>query len=88
MRELIATVTERGQVTLPAEVRDLLGLKPRDRVVFAIDDGQVQLKPARFTLDTAFQSVPALPPDVTIEEAIRMAKEERAERDTRKLRGA
>jgi AbrB family looped-hinge helix DNA binding protein len=71
MKELVATLTERGQVTIPTEVRDLLGLKPRDRILFAIDNGQVLLKPARFTLDSAFQSVPPFPSGVEIEDAIR-----------------
>lgn len=86
MKELVAKLTERGQVTIPAEVRDLLGLKPRDQVVFAIDDGQVRLKPVRFTLDSAFQSVPSLPAGVEIEDAIRIAKADRAARDARKMR--
>ncbi|MGE3597023.1 MAG: AbrB/MazE/SpoVT family DNA-binding domain-containing protein [Dehalococcoidia bacterium] len=86
MKELVATLTERGQVTIPSEVRDLLGLKPRDQVVFAIDDGQVRLKPVRFTLDSTFQSVPSLPAGVEIDDTIGIANDERAARDARKMR--
>jgi hypothetical protein len=68
------------------EIRDLLGLKPRDQVVCAIDDGQVRLKAVRFTLDNAFQSVPSLPAGVEIEDAIRIVKDERTARDARKIR--
>lgn len=32
-----STVTARGQVTIPAEVRRALGLKPRDKVVFEFE---------------------------------------------------
>lgn len=32
------TVTEKGQVTIPVEVRKALGLKPRDRVRIDYDD--------------------------------------------------
>ena len=30
MKEITTTLTQRSQVTVPAEVRRLLGLKPRD----------------------------------------------------------
>ena len=39
MREITATTTKRNQVTIPAEVRHLLGLKPRDKVTFTIENG-------------------------------------------------
>jgi len=38
---------------VPAEVRRLLGLKPRDKVAFAIDDGEVRLVPVTFTAASA-----------------------------------
>jgi AbrB family looped-hinge helix DNA binding protein len=42
----IGTVTAKGQITIPKEIRDQLGLKPGDRVSFAQDSpGQVSLKP-------------------------------------------
>ena len=39
MREITTTLTQRSQVTVPAEVRRLLGLKPRDKVTFTIAEG-------------------------------------------------
>ena len=86
MRKYASTITQRGQVTLPAEVRRLLGVKPRDRVEFIIDDGQVTVKPARFTAQTAFRSIKPLSPPIDIEEQIRIAKDERAERFVREMR--
>ncbi len=53
MKEIVTTVTQRGQVTLPAEVRRLLGIKPREKVAFRIDGNEVRLAPASFTLETA-----------------------------------
>jgi AbrB family looped-hinge helix DNA binding protein len=34
-----ATVTSKGQITIPVEVRRSLGLQEGDRVVFEIDEG-------------------------------------------------
>lgn len=42
MRQTIqVTVDERGRVTLPAEVRALLGMSGRGRVYFVIDDERI-----------------------------------------------
>ena len=80
MKELVTTMTQRGQITVPAEVRRLLGLKPRDKVAFKIDDGKVRLVPVAFTVESAFGSVEPLPDDMDFDERIREAKEERAAR--------
>lgn len=37
-------LTSKGQTTIPAEVRDYLGLKPGDRIVYAMKDGKVELR--------------------------------------------
>ncbi len=46
MRELETTVTQKGQVTIPAEIRARLGLKPRDRVRFEVEGDTVRIRPA------------------------------------------
>jgi antitoxin PrlF len=43
MVELLATVTDKGQVTVPAEVRRRLGIKPRDKLAFVLDGDTVRL---------------------------------------------
>lgn len=49
MKEVSATVTSKGQVTIPIEVRRHLGLEKGDRVAFVIDDeGSVELKTAKY----------------------------------------
>jgi AbrB family looped-hinge helix DNA binding protein len=37
VRMRATSITSKGQVTIPAEVRNALGLKPRDRVAFEVD---------------------------------------------------
>lgn len=49
-----ATMTSKGQVTIPAIVRTALGVEAGDRVEF------VQVEPGRFELVAATQSVTAL----------------------------
>ncbi|MBI2913421.1 MAG: hypothetical protein HYY03_05825 [Chloroflexi bacterium] len=81
-------MTQRGQVTVPAEVRRLLGLKPRDKVAFEIEDDKVQLLPARFTLESAFGSVKPATRTREFKAISRAARDEKAEKEARKLRHA
>lgn len=49
-----ATITSKGQITIPAIVRNTLGVEAGDRVEF------IQVEPGRFELVAATQSVTAL----------------------------
>ena len=42
-----ATVTSKGQITIPQEVRHRLGLKQGDQVVFVTENGATVMKPVR-----------------------------------------
>lgn len=42
-----ATITSKGQITIPQEVRRRLGLKQGDKVTFEVEDGRTVLKPCR-----------------------------------------
>lgn len=43
----VATLTSKGQTTIPKEIRDLLGLEPGDKLDFIVEaDGRVVLRPA------------------------------------------
>ena len=42
-----ATITSKGQITIPQEVRQRLGLKQGDKVTFEVENGLTVLKPYR-----------------------------------------
>lgn len=86
MTQVVTTMTQRGQVTVPAEVRRLLDLHPGDKVVFEITDGDVRIAPASFTLETAFGSVKRRTRTTDYKRISRDARDEKAEREVRKLR--
>jgi antitoxin PrlF len=37
-------LTSKGQTTIPVEIRQYLGLKPGDQIVYALKDGKVELR--------------------------------------------
>jgi len=54
-----STVTRKGQVTIPAEVRRRLGLRRGDRVAFLEEDDRIVLKPVESDVEAAFGLVKA-----------------------------
>lgn len=57
MKELETRLTQKGQVTIPAEIRARLGLKPKDFVRFELVGNEVKLKPASSTLLAGYGAV-------------------------------
>lgn len=81
MREIVSTVTRKGQVTIPIEVRKRLGVGTPDKVAFVLEDEGVRLKPATVSLASLFGSVPALPNEsADLEREIDEAMAEEADR--------
>lgn len=42
---VLATITSKGQTTIPKEIRDYLHLQTGDEIAFCIEDGRVVIKP-------------------------------------------
>ena len=42
-----ATITSKGQITVPREVRRVLGVKAGDRLLFESDEKGIRLRPVR-----------------------------------------
>ncbi len=45
MATLTATITSKGQITIPKSVRDALGLAEGQQVIFMLEDGRAYLHP-------------------------------------------
>lgn len=87
MRELVSTISSKGQVTLPIDVRRKLGVGTADKVAFVLtDDGTIELRPVRFTLESVIGSLPALPNEsIDLEREVAEAVEEQAAERMRRL---
>lgn len=77
-QEIIMPVTRKGQVTIPAVIRQFLGLQKTGRVAFAIEDGEVKIKPAKATLEAAYGAVKPLTQPEDFEKIAQIAQEEHA----------
>lgn len=88
MKELISTISSKGQVTIPVEVRRQLGVHPADKVAFVVsDEGKVEVRPVRFTLESVLGSIEALPNEsIDLDREIEEAKETAAARRVERLR--
>jgi antitoxin PrlF len=83
MREIISTITTKGQVTIPVEIRRLLGVGPQDKIAFVVENDQVHLLPrgsvAQRTAGALKSEQPALSPDQEREAAELAFAQEREE---------
>lgn len=51
---LSSSVTTKGQVTIPMELREKLGIKPGDRVGFVDEDGKIVLQRQETAIEAVF----------------------------------
>ena len=56
---LQSVVTSKGQTTIPKQIRELLKLKPNDRLFYLVEEGKVVLKPLHGDILELRGSVPA-----------------------------
>jgi AbrB family looped-hinge helix DNA binding protein len=59
MYALETTITSKGQVTIPVEVRKALKLKPKDKVLFELEGGIAKITPVPSKLIAGFGAVSA-----------------------------
>lgn len=56
-----STISSKGQITVPREVRNRLGLRPGDRVEFVVEQGRTTIRPAGAPENPFQKYVGALP---------------------------
>jgi AbrB family looped-hinge helix DNA binding protein len=77
-REYTMTLTRKGQVTIPVEIRRLLGVEPYKQVTFQVEEGEVRLRPAQATLEAAYGAVKPLSQPEDFEKLTEIAQEDHA----------
>jgi AbrB family looped-hinge helix DNA binding protein len=76
--QYIMPMTSKGQVTIPAAVRQLLGLQKSGKVAFRVKGAAVTVEPAQATLEAAFGAVEPLSRPEDFEKLLEIAHEEQA----------
>jgi AbrB family looped-hinge helix DNA binding protein len=60
-KEMSSTISSKGQITVPIEIRIRLGLKEGDRVEFVAENGRTIMRPARSPQNPFEKYIGALP---------------------------
>lgn len=76
--QYIMPMTSKGQVTIPAAVRQLLGLQKSGKVAFKVAGTTVTVEPAQATLQAAYGAVEPLSRPEDFERLLEVAHEEQA----------
>ncbi len=83
----LATISSKGQETIPIDVRRRLGVGASDRAAFVVtNEGNVELRAERFTLESVLGSLAALPNEsIDLDREIADATAEAAAEPMRRL---
>lgn len=76
VREYETTISRKGQITLPLDIRRLLKLHPKDKITIRFEEGEVKVVPRKTTFLDHYQSVSALASPHTWEEMLDIAYED------------
>lgn len=65
---MLATITSKGQVTVPKAIRDSLHLRPGDKLDFLLDDGELRVAPVKSSVTALKGMLPKPATPVTLEQ--------------------
>jgi len=74
MKELRSGITKKGQATIPAAVRRLLGVGPHDVIAFVIEDGDVRIRAAERVVARTAGAFKSHEPPLSAEELRELAE--------------
>jgi len=79
MKEIISTISSKGQLTIPAEVRRHLGVQSHEKIAFVIEsEGEVKLRVPRYSdIDSVVGKAGSLKRPLSWHEMRKIAKEDR-----------
>jgi AbrB family looped-hinge helix DNA binding protein len=79
-----ARISKSGQVTIPAEIRAKLGLKPGDTVIWGVGDSNIAtVRSVKYSFEELRGVVPGLDSDKNMSDIIEEAREEWGEQKAR-----
>ena len=85
MKEVHSTVTTKGQVTIPVEIRRLLQVQPRDRIAFVVEDDKVRLVRSQSVVARTAGALKSEKPPLTAEELREVAETAIAQEATSRM---
>ena len=85
MKEVHSTVTTKGQVTIPVEIRRLLQVQPRDRIAFVVEDDTVRLVRSQSVVARTAGALKSAKPPLTAEELREVAEKAIAQEATSRM---
>ena len=83
-KDYVGSVTQKGMVTIPNEVRRRFNIKPKGKVIFRATENSLEIKPI-LTLEDVKGSVPALSLTKSWKQIREEVKEERVNRYLTKM---
>ena len=69
-----SVITQKGQTTIPKEIRMLLNLKPKDRLFYIVEGDRVIIKPLRGDILELKGAVPAREQPKDLDQIIEITK--------------
>lgn len=75
-REFVGSVSPKGQITLPLDVRKHFGIT--NTVIIRVDKGEITVSPSNASFLDSFQAIPALKKPLSFQEIRQIAQEEYA----------
>lgn len=79
------TVTSKGQVTIPGELRRALNIRPKDKLAFELVDGEIRLRPAKSVVEATYGTVTPISKPEDFRKQRRDFEEEMAEEARREI---